>query len=168
MLLKAVPPLAGAANSASAPALRVAGAHQLMIANGVPQHSADGYLATQAPMQDAWIRALGLDAATVARDAALVALSDTLSLALCGDLKLPLRVEAPGHAGGTRTLQLATKPGDPGEFTVTPWPFRGASLVVECEARPLPEAGRFESEAAMRAWHAAPNRVAFHARLTPG
>ncbi|MEO5805715.1 Fe-S cluster assembly protein SufD [Devosia sp.] len=40
MLLKAVPPLASAANSASAPALRVAGAHQLMIANGVLQHSA--------------------------------------------------------------------------------------------------------------------------------
>lgn len=130
--------------------------------------AADGYLATQTPMQDAWIRALGLDAATVAHDAALVALSDTLSLALCGELKPPLRVEAPDHTGGTRTLQLAMKPGDPSEFTVAPWPFRGAALVVECEARPLPEAGRFESKAAMRAWHAAPDRVAFHARLTPG
>ncbi|UJW86268.1 Fe-S cluster assembly protein SufD [Devosia sp. SL43] len=37
MLLKAVPPLAVAANEASAPALRVAGAYQLMIANGVIQ-----------------------------------------------------------------------------------------------------------------------------------
>lgn len=37
MLLKAVPPLAAAANEASAPALRVAGAYQLMIANGVIQ-----------------------------------------------------------------------------------------------------------------------------------
>jgi Fe-S cluster assembly protein SufD len=37
MLLKAMPPLAGAANEASAPALRVAGAYQLMIANGVIQ-----------------------------------------------------------------------------------------------------------------------------------
>ncbi|HTO28384.1 MAG TPA: hypothetical protein VL017_07315, partial [Devosia sp.] len=36
-LLKAVPPLAEAANQASAPALRVAGAYQLMIANGVIQ-----------------------------------------------------------------------------------------------------------------------------------
>ncbi|WDR03429.1 Fe-S cluster assembly protein SufD [Devosia algicola] len=36
MLLKAVPPLVEAANSASAPALRVAGAYQLLIANGVP------------------------------------------------------------------------------------------------------------------------------------
>ena len=37
MLLKAVPPLAAAANEASAPALRVPGAYQLMIANGVVQ-----------------------------------------------------------------------------------------------------------------------------------
>jgi len=37
LLLKTVPPLAAAANSASAPALRVAGAYQLMIANGVIQ-----------------------------------------------------------------------------------------------------------------------------------
>lgn len=37
MLLKAVPPLAVAANEASAPALRVPGAYQLMIANGVIQ-----------------------------------------------------------------------------------------------------------------------------------
>jgi Fe-S cluster assembly protein SufD len=39
-LLKAVPPLAAAANQASAPALRVAGAYQLMIANGVIQAAA--------------------------------------------------------------------------------------------------------------------------------
>jgi Fe-S cluster assembly protein SufD len=40
MLLKAVPPLAAAANQASAPALRVAGAYQLMIANGIVQAAA--------------------------------------------------------------------------------------------------------------------------------
>lgn len=39
LLLKAFPPLAQAANEASAPALRVAGAYQLMIANGVVQSS---------------------------------------------------------------------------------------------------------------------------------
>ncbi|HLV82176.1 Fe-S cluster assembly protein SufD [Devosia alba] len=39
MLLKTVPPLAEPANQASAPALRVAGAYQLMIANGVIQSS---------------------------------------------------------------------------------------------------------------------------------
>jgi FeS assembly protein SufD len=39
MLLKAVPPLAQPANEASAPALRVPGAFQLMIANGVVQEN---------------------------------------------------------------------------------------------------------------------------------
>jgi Fe-S cluster assembly protein SufD len=39
-LLRSVPPLAAAANSASAPALRVPGAYQLMIANGVIQAAA--------------------------------------------------------------------------------------------------------------------------------
>lgn len=39
-LLRAIPPLAQAANEASAPALRVAGAYQLMIANGIVQNAA--------------------------------------------------------------------------------------------------------------------------------
>ena len=39
MLLKTVPPLAQAANEASAPALRVAGAYQVMIANGRVQEA---------------------------------------------------------------------------------------------------------------------------------
>jgi Fe-S cluster assembly protein SufD len=39
-LLRAIPPLAQAANEASAPALRVAGAYQLMIANGIIQAAA--------------------------------------------------------------------------------------------------------------------------------
>lgn len=38
-LLRAVPELAGAAEAVGAPELRVAGAYQLMIANGVPQES---------------------------------------------------------------------------------------------------------------------------------
>ncbi|KKC31121.1 Fe-S cluster assembly protein SufD [Devosia psychrophila] len=40
LLLKAIPPLAQAANEASAPALRIAGAYQLMIANGMIQSHA--------------------------------------------------------------------------------------------------------------------------------
>ncbi|MCW5722172.1 MAG: Fe-S cluster assembly protein SufD [Devosia sp.] len=39
-LLRTIPPLATAANEASAPALRVPGAYQLMIANGVVQNAA--------------------------------------------------------------------------------------------------------------------------------
>lgn len=126
------------------------------------------YLEIQGPMQATWARALGLDAAMLARDSALVALSDTLSLGLCGALTLPLQVEAPDRSGGTRTLQLRARPEDATEFTLSPWPFRVEAVAVEGEARPMPDAGRFVDEAAMRAWLAAPDRTVFRARLTPG
>jgi len=141
--------------------------------------AADQYLATQAPLQVAWARALGLDAVTLAHDAALVALSDTMSLALCGDLQTPLDMEAPDRTGGRRTLRLTgrlterltgrltARPDDAAAFTLSPWPFSGDALVVECEARPLP-GGRLVDEAAMRTWLAKPERAAFRARLTPG
>ena len=129
--------------------------------------AADHFLATQAPLQAAWARALGLDAAALAHDAALVALSDTMSLALCGDLQTPLDMEAPDRTGGRRTLRLTVRPDDAAAFTLSPWPFRGDALVVENEARPLP-GGRLADEAAMRTWLAKPERAAFRARLTPG
>lgn len=130
--------------------------------------AADHYLETQAPMQAAWARALGLDAATLAHDSALVAFSDTLSLALFGELETPLEVEAPDRTGGRRRLQLAARPEDPTAFTLSPWPLRSEALVVEGEARLMPEQGRLADEAAVRAWLAAPDRVTFRVRLTPG
>src|SRR3954469_24582080 len=42
--------------------------------------AAQGFLETQAPIEAAWARALGLDALTLDRETALVALVDTLSL----------------------------------------------------------------------------------------
>jgi hypothetical protein len=62
-------------------------------------------------------------------------------------------------------LRLAEWPGHPFDFTLSPWPFRSEVVTVEGEARPLPAAGRFADEAAMRAWLEAPQRTAFHARL---
>jgi hypothetical protein len=125
------------------------------------------YLATQAAIEAGWARALGLDFAKLDRDTALVALADTLSLALCGELNTPLQVDAPDRYGALRALRLTVRPERPNEFTLSPWPFRGEALVVEGEARPLPPQGRFASEAAMRAWLAAPERVVFQAQLTP-
>jgi hypothetical protein len=126
----------------------------------------DHYLETQAPLQAAWMRALGLDAAVVAHDAALIALADTLSLALCGELRTPLEVKALDRTGARRTWQLTARPREPAEFILSPWPFRGDAIEVECEARPMPESGRFADEAAMRVWLAAPERVVFRVRLT--
>ena len=78
----------------------------------------------------------------------------------------PLQVKAPDRTGGMLTFQLMAQPGSAAEFTLTPWPFKGEALVVEGEARTMPEAGKFANEAELRAWLAAPERVVFRARLT--
>ena len=52
--------------------------------------AAQTYLETQAPMEAAWAKTLGLDAAALQKETTLVALVDTLSLALCGELKTPI------------------------------------------------------------------------------
>lgn len=130
--------------------------------------AAEHYLSSQAPIEAAWARALGLDAPMLEHDTALLALADTLSLALCGELKAPLEVEAPERGGRMRTLRLMPDPQDPSAFTISPWPFRVETITVEGEARPLPPTGRFADEAEMRAWFALPERALFQARLTPG
>ena len=139
--------------------------HRLVQAD---ETAAERYLETQAPLQAAWARSLGLDAAALDRDTALVALADTLSLALCGELQAPLDVQAPDRTGALRPLRLARRPDDPAGFTLSPWPFRDGPIVVEGEARSLPAAGRFENEAPMRAWFALPQRTPFRARLDAG
>jgi Protein of unknown function (DUF3891) len=126
--------------------------------------AAQNYLNTQAPIEAAWARALGLEASELERETGLIAFADTLSLALCGDLKAPLDLEAPGRAGDTLRMKLSERPGSSFEFVLSPWPFRTNELVAEGEARPLP--GRLSDELAMRNWMASPNRVTFRARLT--
>jgi hypothetical protein len=106
-----------------------------------------------------------LEASELERETGLIAFADTLSLALCGDLKAPLDLEAPGRQGGALTMKLAERPRSSFEFVLSPRPFRTNELVVEGEARPLPDTGRLSDELAMRNWMASPNRVAFHARL---
>jgi hypothetical protein len=127
--------------------------------------AADLYLKTQAPIEAAWARRLGLDARALSNQSALVALVDALSLALCGELRTPLEFEAPDRNGDMLSLRLAEKPGEPFEFALTPWPFRVDVIDLEGEARALPAAGRFADEAEMRAWFAAPERATFRARL---
>ncbi len=129
--------------------------------------AAEHYLTTQAPLEAAWARALGLEADVLEHDTALIAFADTLSLALCGELKAPLDLEAPDRGGGLRKLRLESVSGAPDRFTLAPWPFSDRSLVIEGEARPL-SGDRFADEAAMRAWLAAPERVVFRIGLTPG
>jgi hypothetical protein len=129
--------------------------------------AAQNYLNAQAPIEMAWSRALELEATELETETALLAFSDTLSLALCGELKTPLNVEAPGRDGKTVTFRIAVRPQRSFDFVVTPWPFRGNELVVEGEARPLPSAGRFSDEHAVKTWLELPARVNFRARLSP-
>ena len=138
--------------------------HRLAEADAI---AAEHYLTTQAPLEENWARTLGLDATVLDHDTALIAFADTVSLALCGELKTPLEVEAPGRDGDLRRLRLMSAADDLGHFLLSPWPFRDGELIVEGEARPLPD-GRFADAAAMQAWLAAPERVTFRVRLTPG
>jgi hypothetical protein len=122
-------------------------------------------LDVQSPIEAAWAQMHRLDPDALNKETALLALVDTLSLALCGELKAPMDLTAPGRNGDIRTLRLAERPGHPYDFTLSPWPFRTEVVAVEGEARPLPAEGRFSSEAHMRAWLSAPKRTEFRARL---
>ena len=64
----------------------------------------DHYLETQTIKQEAWARRLGFDEARLTRESGLIAFVDALSLALCGDLRAPLDLEAPGRDGGFRSF----------------------------------------------------------------
>lgn len=138
--------------------------HQLGPADA---HAAQAYLRTQAPKEDVWVRALGLDDGGIAMESGLIACVDTLSLALCGELKAPLTIQAPERGGDMRALQLTEKSGAPFEFTLSPWPFNANQVTVEGEGLELPEEGRFSDEAEMRAWLAGGRRVSFSAHLSP-
>jgi hypothetical protein len=127
--------------------------------------AAQAYLETQAPIEAEWAKMLGLDSAALRKETMLVALVDTLSLALCGELKTPIELQAPNASGETETLRVTERPGHPFDFAVSPWPFKKEVLTVEGEARPLPETGRFADEAAMRTWLKSPERNVFRARL---
>lgn len=127
--------------------------------------AAQRYLETQAPIEAAWAETLGLDAAVLQKETMLVALVDTLSLALCGELKTPIALEAPTRSGGTETLRLVERRGHAFDFVLSPWPLKQDVLTVEGEARLLPAAGRFADEATMRTWLQLPERAVFRARL---
>ena len=141
---------------------RYADRHRISEADAM---AAQRFLDTQGPIEAAWAQTLGLAAGALNRETTLVALVDTLSLALCGELKAPMDLAAPDRNGDIHTLRLVERPGRPYDFVLSPWPFRTEVVAVEGEARPLPAEGRFRCEADMRAWLSAPKRTEFHARL---
>jgi hypothetical protein len=98
--------------------------------------AAEDYLVTQASREATWTEALRLDPGAVKRESSLVAFADALSLALCGDLKAPMTLEAPAQNGDLIPIELSGRPGRPFEFALAPWPFSGDTLAVEVGARP--------------------------------
>jgi hypothetical protein len=128
--------------------------------------AAQEYLERQGPIETAWAKSLGLDTPTLDRERSLVAFVDTLSLALCGELKAPLALEALTRTGDKFEMQLSERPGRPFEFVLSPWPFTADDLVLEGEGRLLPSEGRFLNEVAMRAWLAQASRTTFRATLS--
>jgi hypothetical protein len=124
--------------------------------------AADRFLHDQAAKEAAWAACLGLTDDILAHDTALIALSDSLSLAFCGELATPIDTDAP-DLGPIRVTALDNADDPHPAFTLTPWPFRHDTVAFETEALALPEPGRFDDEAAMRRWLADPSsRVPFH------
>lgn len=128
--------------------------------------AAASYIAQQAPLQEVWARGLGLTAERLDRDTDLIAFVDTLSLGMCGALKLPFDLEGPGVGGGKADYRLARLDGTALTFTLTPWPLRGAAVIVATEARRLP-GNCFGSEGKMRAWLASAASAPLHFTLVP-
>ena len=138
--------------------------HRLADADG---EAVADYLRRQAGLQAKWASALGLDAAALAYQAALIAFADTLSLALCGALPLPLDLQAPTRSGGAARITVRGHPHPGDTVALEPWPFGCDAITVEAEARPLPPAGRFADATAMEAWLAEPARCVLRACLVP-
>ncbi|HTM76900.1 MAG TPA: Fe-S cluster assembly protein SufD [Devosia sp.] len=104
MLLRAIPPLAQAANEASAPALRVPGAYQIMIANGLVQE------AGTAPAGVILGKTKG--AALTLRDDVLVHLNDalaseTLTLNLEGSVDPVIQVDRRTEGSASHSASAA-------------------------------------------------------------
>jgi hypothetical protein len=127
----------------------------------------------------------GLDPAEVDRNRRLILAWDRLSLALChGNATTLESVPAWDGAATIRVEPAAAEPASPAAaavirddhavppgatttaFTVAPWPFGAARVVVGCEARALP--GSFADAAALHAALAAAPWVPLRCALRPG
>jgi hypothetical protein len=134
----------------------------------------------------------GLDAAEVDRNRRLILAWDRLSLALCHGNATALEAVPAAHGAVTIRVEPAAAPAaaadadrvssasaavirddhavPPGAtttaFTVAPWPFAAARVVVGCEARALP--GSFADAAALHAALAAAPWVPLRFELSPG
>ncbi|MGG5822757.1 DUF3891 family protein [Falsiroseomonas sp. HW251] len=128
--------------------------------------AAEAYQTEQAALRAQLMAALGITEAQMETAAALVAVTDALSLAACGGIAtLGWSGMAPLAGGGEVPLKL--EEGD-GIMTVSPWPFATAEVRLSWTARRFrPEARWTDVEAMRRDYAAAPvERIA--AQLVAG
>jgi hypothetical protein len=109
-----------------------------------------GYLDEQRALQARLAAEVGAGAAELARNQALLAAWDDLSLALCRDDPGPHEVRGvpAGGDGGERVTLTLTRTG-PGAYAIAPWPFAGATVALRAEGRRLD--GPAPDEAALHA-----------------
>ncbi len=127
--------------------------------------AAETYEREQAVLRRRLLAAVGADEAALEAAAAIVAVTDALSLAACGGIEtLGGAGFAPLAGGGEAQLQLTE---GEGVLAVSPWPFAVPEVALSWTARRLPPGTRWESEAAMRAGMAAAPLERLGARLVP-
>lgn len=123
------------------------------------------YQRDQAALRTRLMAAVGATERQVEEAAALVAVTDALSLAVCGGVAtLGWTAQAPLAGGGMVPLRLGE---GPGVMTVDPWPFTGDEVILRWTVRRFAPGTRFADAAAMRAGLAAAPFVPVTARLLP-
>jgi len=128
--------------------------------------AAETYQREQAGLRRELMALVGCSETELETAAALVAVTDALSLAACGGIAtLGWSGMAPLAGGGEVPLKL--EEGD-GVMTVSPWPFATGEVRLEWTARRFALGTRWEDEAAMRAALAAARVERVRARLVAG
>lgn len=127
--------------------------------------AAEAYLREQEAVRARLMAQLGATEAQLETGAALVAVTDALSLAACGGVGiLGWPAMAPLADGGAVELTLAE--GD-GAIEVDPWPFATGEVRLAWHARRFAPGTRWREEAAMRAALAGAPAVPMRLRLVP-
>jgi hypothetical protein len=128
--------------------------------------AAEAYLAEQAALRARLLALVGATEAQLEAAAALVAVTDALSLAACGGIAtLGWSGMAPLAKGGEVPLKLEE---GHSVMTVDPWPFAAPEVPLAWTARRFAPGTRWADEGAMCAALAAAPAERITARLVPG
>jgi hypothetical protein len=123
------------------------------------------YRETQAVLQARLQAQLGLSDAALAAASGLVAVTDALSLAVCGGIiTMGGAGRAPLAAGGT--LDLRIEEGE-GALALDPWPFAARSVTLSWQGQRFAGGTRWADESAMRSALRAQPFETFTTRLQP-